>query len=117
MKLKWILAATLAAAGVAGCADTPYYDNAYAYNGAYYDDYPGYYGPDVSLGFAFSDTERHHHFRDGDRFRDGGRFRDGDRHRDDGRADNTAPSSSRSFAPNDPGWNNGGHSQETDSRG
>lgn len=109
MKRKWILAAALAAAGIAGCADAPYYDNGYAYNGApgaYYNDpfysgpYPGYYadpGPSVSFGLGFSESDGHRHYRDRDR-----RWDDGDRHWSGEHGDH---------------WNNGGHAPSTDSRG
>jgi hypothetical protein len=109
MKRTWLFAAAVVAAGVAGCADAPYYDNGYAYDDYYNAPYPPYYvdpGPSVAFGFSFSDRDRRwdgHHWRD----RDGRILGD----RQPGRVwDDRDPNRERH-------WDNGGHGQSTDSRG
>jgi hypothetical protein len=81
---KFLLGLAAVATLLGGCADYPYYGdayngyNGYGYSGSGYDygpgpgyyDAPGYYaGPSIGLGFAFSDRDRHEHWRDGREWR------------------------------------------------
>lgn len=82
--LKSLAGLAAVAALLGGCADYPYYGDGYngydgyGYNGYGYDAYgpgyydPGYYvAPEIGFGIAFSDRDRHEHWRDHHDWRDG----------------------------------------------